>query len=374
MKKNQIILFALTILATGALYLIVLSNKKEELKEKKTVVTKKFISVKSVQNQKRSATLTAYGQILPFTELDVALEIQGRLQKGDLSLKPGTRFVKNQLLYKVKSEEMFYSLNARKAQLTNIIIAILPDIAMDYPESYDKWNDFLKQIKPSAFLPGLPIYSNEKEELFIKAKGFYGEYWSIKSMEEKISKYIYLAPFSGYVSEIYTEPGSIINPGGRIARIFNNEVMEVKLPIAINDLKNFENSGSVVFEDAAGTTLGTGRILRTAGKINKNTQSVDAYYSIKGVKGAVLLSGQYVTARIDNMISESVCIIPASAIKKNKVCLLKNLKIIKNTVTVVGQKQDSVYVEGLKNQDTLVVEYMTPNKGIKQYIGIEQEK
>ena len=61
-------------------------------------------------------------------------------------------------------------------------------------------------------------------------------------MEERISKYIYLAPFNGAVSEIYTEPGAIINPGGRIAKVFNQEKMEVRLPISIDFIDKFQKT------------------------------------------------------------------------------------------------------------------------------------
>ena len=155
MKKNQIILFFLTIGITGILYFIVLSNKKEEIKEKKGVETSKYISVAPVKNEKRALTISSYGQITAFTEIDVAFEIQGRLQQGDIVLKPGSRFKRNQLLYKVGSEEMFYSLNARKAQLSNLVISILPDISIDYADTYQKWNEFLNAIKPSSFLPNI---------------------------------------------------------------------------------------------------------------------------------------------------------------------------------------------------------------------------
>jgi hypothetical protein len=373
MKKSQIILFTALIVISGILYTIVLSNKKDETKEKKGVETQKYISVKNIFNQKRSLTLSSYGQILPFTELDIAFEIQGRLQKGDMTLKPGTSFKKNDLLYKVSSEEMFYSLNARKAQLTNLVIAILPDISIDFPSEYEKWNLFLEGIKPSEFLPSLPSFSNKKESLFINSKGIYGEYWSIKGLEEKISKYIYLAPFTGVVSEVYIEPGSIINPGSRIARIFNRENMEVKLPIPIDVFEKFKKSGKVLFENAKGETVAEGKLLRSQGKINTNTQSIDAYYSITPYPNRTLLSGQYVTATIDNLISESVAVIPANAAKENKVYILKNHKLELQEIKVIGQKQDSLFVEGLKDNDTLVIEYIVPSKEIKKYIGITQQ-
>ncbi len=374
MKKNQIILFFLSIGITGMLYFIVLSNKKEEIKAKKGIETSKYISVKTVKNEKRALTISSYGQITPFTALDIAFEIQGKLQQGDLILKPGSRFKRNDLLYKVGSEEMFYSLNGRKAQLSNLVISILPDLSIDYADTYEKWEKFLKSIKPSSFLPNLPTFDSEKEKLFITSKGIYGEYWNIKSMEEKISKYIYLAPFDGAVTAVYTEPGSIVNPGGKIARISNIESLEVRLPIPIAALNKFKSKGAVDFFDAKGKKIGKGNLLRMASEINTNTQSIDAYYSITSLNKETLLAGQYVTASINNLISESVAVIPSSAVKQNKVHVLENFQLVQKDIRILSQKQDSLFVEGLTNEDTLIVQYLLPSKSIKKYIGITQEK
>ena len=258
--------------------------------------------------------------------------------------------------------------------MSRLIIGVLPDISIDFHEDYEKWSLFLKKIKPSGFLPNLPSFSSEKEALFISSKGIYAEYWTIKGMEERISKYIYLAPFNGAVSEIYTEPGAIINPGGRIAKIFNQEKMEVRLPIPIDFIDKVQKTGRVTFSDANGIEVAQGKLLRTSSEINKNTQSVDAYYSILPEKGVSLLSGQYVTASIDNLISESVAVIPTSALKENEVYLLNNNELKRKSVKIISQKQDSMFVEGLKNKDTLVVEFITPSKTIKKYVGIPQQK
>ena len=223
-------------------------------------------------------------------------------------------------------------------------------------------------------LPNLPEVSSEKEALFMSSKGIYAEYWTIKGMEERISKYIYLAPFNGAVSTVYTEPGAIINPGGRIAKVFNLEKMEVRLPIPIDVIDRFQKKGHVAFYDANGIEIAKGKLIRTSSEINKNTQSIDAYYSIDALNQASLLSGQYVTASIDNLISESVAVVPASAVKENEVYLLFNNLLKKQSVKIISQKQDSIFVEGLKNTDTLVVEYIQPSKTVKKYIGIPQQK
>ena len=76
-----------------------------------------------------------------------------------------------------------------------------------------------------------------------------------------MSKYLFLAPFNGYVVDTYAEPGSTINPGVRIARIANIESMEVKLPIAIDLYEKFKEKGSVQFLNADNEPIGSGKII-----------------------------------------------------------------------------------------------------------------
>ena len=373
MKKSQIILFAVSLTLTGIIYAIVIGNKKTESKEVKGEETVKYIPVQIIKNESRSLKTNSYGQITPYTELDIAFEIQGKLEKGSQVLKPGSKFGFNDLLYKVDSEEMFFTLSARKAQLSNLLINILADIELDYPEEFEKWNSFVGEINPLSFLPDFPEMKSEKEKMFFTSKGVLAEYLNIKGIEARMSKYLFLAPFNGYVVDVYAEPGSIINPGGRIARIANLDNMEVKLPVSIELYDKFKEKGAVRFLNADNEPIGTGSIIRTANTINQSTQSIDVYYSIKPEKGITLLSNQYVTAEIDNMISESMCVVPSIAVKKNEVYLLKNEQLYKKSISIIGSKQDSLFINGLNDQDTLLLEFNKPNKKIKKYIGIERQ-
>ena len=373
MKKNQIILIVVTLLFTGIIYFIVLYNKKEEIKETKGENTTKYVSVQVIQNQKRSLKTFSYGQILPYTELDVAFEIQGKLEKGAYDMKPGRKFKFNELLYKINSEEMYFTLSARKTQLANLLINVMADIELDYPNESEKWNEFLEKISPAGFLPQFPQFQSDKEKKFITAKGIYTEFLNIKSLEARMTKYLFMAPFNGFVVDIYAEPGSIINPGTRIAKIANADHMEVKIPIPLDLFEKFKEKGSVKFLNSENEAIGTGSILRVTNLVNQNTQSIDVYYSIKPFKNTSIISGQHLTAEIDNLISESMCAIPSTAVKKNQVFILKNAQFEKKSVKILGSKQDSLFVDGLNDSDTLILEYNEPNKKIKKYIGIERQ-
>ena len=373
MKKSQIILFTVSLILTGIIYAIVIGNKKTESKEEKGEETLKYIPVQVIKNETRTLKTNSYGQITPYTELDIAFEIQGKLEKGSHSLKPGAKFNFNDLLYKVDSEEMYFTLSARKAQLSNLLINILADIELDYPEEFDKWNAFIENINPLSFLPEFPTMNSEKEKMFFTSRGVLAEYLNIKGLEARMSKYLFLAPFNGYVVDVYAEPGSIINPGGRIARIANLDNMEVKLPISLELYEKFKDKGAVKFLNSDNQPIGTGSIIRTANSINQSTQSIDVYYSIKPDKGVTLLSNKYVTDEIDNLISELMCVVPSIAVKENEVYLLKNTQLHKKRINIIGSKQDSLYINGLNDQDTMLLEFKIPNEKIKKYIGIERQ-
>ena len=86
------------------------------------------IPVAKVKNEAHTMTLISYGQVSPNRELMVAFKIQGKLEEGKLTMKPGVKFSKGQILYELDNLDAFYTLAARKSTLSNMIISALPDI------------------------------------------------------------------------------------------------------------------------------------------------------------------------------------------------------------------------------------------------------
>jgi len=373
MKKNQIILLSLFLVITALIYWRVISNKKAPVKEGKEAQTTQYVPFTVVKNTERTLKISSYGQIAPYTELEVSFEVQGKLEKGETTLKPGAKFSFNQLLYKVNSEEVFYTLSSRKAQLSNLIIAILPDIELDFSSEKNKWNNFLNDISPSRTLPDFPKFNSNKEKMFITAKGILTDYLSIKSQEARMSKYLFLAPFDGTVTEIYSEPGATVNPGVRIAKIAKTGDMEVKVPIALSQLRDFKKLGKARFIDAQGIEIGTGTISRISEIINQKTQSVDVYYSIKASNGEQLFSGQFVTVEINQSNSISSFTIPRMALNEETVTILNGSKLEFRSVSIVGSKPDSLFVTGLKDGEKVVLEVVEPSKQIKKYLGVKRD-
>lgn len=373
MKKNQIILLSIFLLISALIYWKVTSNKKITPKNDKETLTYQYVPFSIVKNQNRTLKISADGQITPYKEIEVSFEVQGRLEKGDLSLKPGMKFGFNQLLYKINYEEAFFTLSSRKAQLSDLIISILPDIELNFSSEKNKWINFLNEISPSRTLPEFPRFSSNEEKMFITEKGILTDYMSIKSLEVRIAKYIFLAPFDGIVIDVYTQPGATVKPGIRIAKIAKTDEVEVKVPIPLTQLRNFKKSERASFLDSQGVKIGTGKILRISEIINQKTQSVDVFYSIKAVNGEQLFGGQFVTVEIDHYYVQSSFTIPKIAVNNNKVCVLVGAKLEKRSITIVSTKTDSLFVSGLKNGEKVVLEKVEISKQIKKYIGVKKD-
>lgn len=362
MKRSQIILFALFLVLTGSIYGILKMNKKERVKSMKEEDKIVYVPVREVNNIVRLMPVTSYGQITPNTELIVSFEVQGKLIQGDKELKPGTKFSKGQMLYRVDNEEAFFSLSARKSALANLILSALPDIEMDFPSEKDKWMKFMNDLNPANILPELPRISSNKEKMFLTSRNIISEYYNLKSTEARISKYFYPAPFSGTVLEVYAEPGSIANPGGQIAKIAKVGNYEVKVPIDLKELENFKQQNLATFINSNGQKVGAGKIIRISDVVNQQTQSADVYYSINPLEGEKIYHGLFVSVSIDRKEEQASMALPRTAVKDDKVNVLVGSKIEPKNIKIVGAVPDTVFVTGLTNGQKVLLEQLEDNR------------
>lgn len=373
MKRSQIVLLSVFIVLTGIIYLVLANNKKESNKELKAENNTVFVPIVNAENKMKTLTLTSYGQILPNSEVIVSVEVQGKLQKGALTMKPGVNFKQGQILYKVDNEEAFYSLSARKTALSNIVINALPDIELDFPKERAKWIEFMKGLDPGKLLPDLPRINSEKERMFITSRTILTEYYNLKSQEARMQKYFFAAPFSGTVVDIYAEPGAIANPGGQIAKIAKSGDFEVKVPISLADLKLYKENSNAEFFDSKGKKIATGNIIRISDVINQQTQSADVYYSVKALPEQNIYHGMYLNVSINKESMKETVTLPRVAVKDGKVKVLNNNKLKSIEVMIVSSKPDSVFVTGLTNGQSVLLEQVEINDPKVKYKGIVRQ-
>lgn len=370
MKRSQIILFVIFIVISGSIFWRLKSNQKVQSKTLKEENKSISVPVQEVNNKPHLVQLISYGQVAPNMNLSVAFEVQGKLEKGDLNMKPGTNFKAGQVLYRINHTDAWFNLEAKKAVISNKILALLPDIELDFPSEKSKWIKFINDLNPNQKdLPRIPKINSVKEEMFFIGRNFFAEYYSLEQLQFQLQKYLFTAPFDGTVLEIFAEPGSIINPGVQIAKIAKTGDYEVKVPVAIEDLDLYEGENSADFTDPSGKHVGTGSILRISNVINQQTQSADVYYSIKPVEGEKIYNGMFVNVSINQESMKQTVVLPRTALMGTKVYVLMNDKIKSIEVNVVNSVPDSIYVTGLKNGQIVILEQLGIIDSKAKYIG-----
>lgn len=356
MKRSQIILFAFFIIVSGLIYIKVVANKKPYKKNTKEESKTVTVPAEEVTNMPHQMTMNSYGQISPVTELIVSFEVQGKLMEGDRRLKPGVSFQRGQILYKLDRQELAMTIASRKTALAGMVAQSMPDIVLDFPSQKTKWEKFLFALNPQKLLPELPEFASDKERLFWTTRNMLTEYYNVLSMEKRMEKYTYIAPFSGTVIETYSEPGSIINPGVQVAKIARTGEFELRVPVPLEDLDSYKNQKSAEFINSDGEVVANGKIVRISDVVSQRTQSADIYYSVKPVNDARIYNGMYLNVSIKTEAKKNTVILPRTAVNDNQVYILTGTKLIPQDVKIVGNKPDSVYVRGLKDGQIVVME------------------
>ncbi len=372
MKRNQIIILGSLLLIFALIFIRIASKKKTAEKSLKSEETTIYVPVRVVNNEEKELQIISYGQVTPMSEIDVAVEVQGKLEAGQIEMRPGVSFSAGQVLYRVNNEEAFFSLSSRKLQLSNLVVSAMPDVELDFPSEKNKWFNFMNAIDVRKLLPELPALNSAKEKMFMTSRGILAEYYNIKSQESRMEKYVYRAPFSGTVLETYAEPGAIANPGTRLARIAKTNDFEIKVPITLANIANYQKQGSVQFYNSDGELVGSGSIKRISEVVNQQTQSIDVYYKVIPKGGQKIYNGLFLNAAINqSSVSESITV-PRMAVTENKINVLKDGKIIVKDILIVGNKPDSLYISGLKNGELVVLDKIELDQKGKIFKGINR--
>jgi membrane fusion protein (multidrug efflux system) len=370
MKRNQIVILGSLFLIFAFIFGYIIIKKKPEEKLTKEESSIIYLPVREVKNVGKTLQIISYGQVAPNAEIDIAFEVQGKLEMGVRYLKPGTSFKQGEVLYRINKEEAKYSLESRKSQLSNLIVTSLPDIELDFNSETKKWTTFLESLQANKRMPELPEMKTSKERSFMTSRGVLTEYYNLKSLESRLDKYTYTAPFTGTVIETYAEPGAIANPGGRVARIAKTNSFEVKVPIALEHLDIYQRESNIKFTTADGQLVGTGKIARISDVINQQTQSVDVYYSIQSTGNKRIFSGLYLNAAINQKALLKSISVPRMAVSDSKVSILMGDKIVWKEIKVVGSKPDSVFISGLEDGLQVILDKVETDMKGKTFKGI----
>ena len=129
------------------------------------------------------------------------------------------------------SREFYTSLLAQRSTLFNLITDMMPDLRFDYPESFGQWQSYLKNFDLEKPLSPLPEPVSDKEKYFVNGKQIVSTYYSIKNLEERLSKYTLKAPFTGVLTESSVNPGTLVRSGQKLGEFVSANDFELEVNV-----------------------------------------------------------------------------------------------------------------------------------------------
>ncbi len=351
------ILFIIIVIAIAYFVMGYLSSMKTtpESKPRKDAIL--YVRAKQVNYETNSAVISATGRLSSQEEVDLTSEVQGQILQGNVVLREGTTFRKGDLLLRIFDEEVKNNLKASKSRFMNGIASILPDIRIDYPESYTKYEDFFNSIKIDKPLPELPGLDSEKEKVFLASRNILNDYYSIKSTEVRVERYKLYAPFDGTFTNVFMEVGSVANMGSRIASMIRTDKLELSVPVEAQDIYWIQVGDKVKASTQDGMHSWDGVVVRKSGFVDPGTQSITVYVNLIPSPGNQLYQGQYLKATFSNKTIENSIEIPRNAIfDKNKVFVVENDLLAVRQVNIHKMTSKTVIFSGLEANAWVVTE------------------
>ncbi|WP_114310790.1 efflux RND transporter periplasmic adaptor subunit [Winogradskyella arenosi] len=272
----------------------------------KPVVPKvvKTVLVQNVQNTTVPLVIAANGNLVAKERVELYSEVQGIFQRGSKLFKPGQKFNRGETLIRLDASEYYASVQSAKSDLYNSIAAIMPDLRLDFPEVYQKWQTYLNSFDLNKTTPKLPEISAEKENYFITGRGIVSAYYNVKNLEQRLGKYRISAPFNGILTEALVTEGSLVRSGQKLGEFINPSVYEMEVAISKSFADVLKEGEAVRLTSLDNLKDYQGKVSRINGSIDATTQTITVYIEVEheDLKEGMYLEAQLDAEKVENAI------------------------------------------------------------------------
>jgi len=351
MRKRISILLAILLLAGSGLLAKYLIDNKQKPKPKFNKIVK-TVFTETVTNESIPILITSNGNLMAKNKIEIFSEVQGILMPTSKEFKSGTSFKKGTIIVKINSDEFYANLQAQKSNLINALTSIMPDIRLDYPEEYEKWENYVQNFAIDKPIEKLPLTNSDKEKFFISGRGILTTYFNVKNLEVKLAKYNLRAPFNGILTESLVNPGSLVRPGQKLGEFIDPTIYEISVSVKSQFRDLLEVGKNVKVYNLEKTKSWIGKVVRINGKVDTATQTIEAFIELKG---ADLKEGQYLEVVLEAKAEENAYEVSRKLLVDNsKLYVVKDSVLDLISINTVFENKNTVIVKGLEDGTQLL--------------------
>ena len=323
----------------------------------------KDVYIKKVVNGKYQVQIPSEGILQAYKRIRITSRVQGLMRAINPLFKPGQEYQSGQIIVKIEPAEFLANVISQRASLFNLITSILPDLNLDFPESYKIWNEYLKNFDLQKGVPQLPKM-DDKVKLFVSGRGVISSYYSLLNLEKTLSFYTIRAPFNGVLVNANVTEGSLIRPGQELGEFISPGDYELMVALPKSYLSNIEKGAKVKVKSIDTGQDFFGIVSRINSKVNTQTQSVEVFIRIKDKE---LKEGMYMQAYIDAITFDNVFALDRGLINgSQELFIVKDNKLTLQKVNPIHYTETLAIVEGLLDGQQIIAQPM-----IGAYSGME---
>lgn len=340
------------LLVIAALYgakVIIDSNTVERPPMSKVVKT---VFVDTVQNRTVPIIIPANGIVTALNKTELFSEVEGVFRNSNKPFRPGQAYQRGQVLLNMDGSEFAANVRAARSELYNTITAIMPDLRLDYPELYPKWENYLNNFDVNRNLSELPESASNQEKYFIAGRGIVSAYYNIKNLESRLNKFTIVAPYNGILTEALVTVGSLIRPGQKLGEFIDPTEFELEVAIrkSFSDLLGIGEK--VTLSNLENTQTFEGTVSRINSRIDQDSQTIQVYINIKDPE---VREGMYLEARLEAKNVDNAIEIPRELlVDQSRVYVVLDGIMVLAEVTPVYFAQEKVVIQGLENGTKLI--------------------
>ncbi|MBO6879062.1 HlyD family efflux transporter periplasmic adaptor subunit [Winogradskyella sp.] len=269
------------------------SKKKQRPVAEKVVKT---VFTDTVENTTVQIVIPANGNLVAKRRVELFSEVQGVFRSSGKLFKPGQEYRQGETLIRIDASEYYASVQSAKSNLYNSIAAIMPDLRLDFPEVFQKWQTYLNEFDLEKTTPKLPEMTSDKENYFITGRGIVSNYYNVKNLEQRLGKYTIRAPFSGILTEALVTEGSLIRNGQKLGEYIDPDIYEMEVALSKTYASLLKVGEEVVLNNLDNTETYKGEVTRVNGRIDATTQTITAFIEVKDKS---LKEGMYLEANLN---------------------------------------------------------------------------
>ncbi len=369
---RKIISIALgVLLLVGAVFIAkyLIDNKKKPKPKFDKIV--KTVFVEEVENKDIPIVITTSGNLTAKNKIDLFAEVQGVLKPSSKDFKAGTTYSRGENIIRINSDEFYANLQSQKSNFYNSITSIMPDIRLDYPNEFQKWQAYLNSFDINKPTPKLPVMNSDKEKFFISGRGINTAYYNVKNLEVKLGKYNLRAPFTGILTEALVTPGSLVRVGQKLGEFIDPSVYEMEVSVNAEFADLLKKGNTVELHNLEKTKEYTGKVIRINGKVDATSQTIKAFIQVAHKD---LREGTYLEADLTARSEKDAVEISRKLLVDNKqMYVVRDSVLDLIDVKPVYFSAEKAVIKGLEN-GTLMLSKPTPGAYQGMQVKIFEDK